>query len=68
MNKSEQFSKIRNELSYILRFGGICTAIQFNPNNISHDTSINVSPIIIDSINEYMWNRGIDIIYKLCKW
>jgi hypothetical protein len=62
MNNSNQIFKIRNELSYILRFGGICTAIQFNPYNISQEFSKNVSSSIIDSINEYMWNRGIDII------
>ena len=62
MNNSNQLSKIRNELSYILRFGGICTAIQFNPYNISQENSKNVSFSIIDTINEYMWNKGIDII------
>jgi len=55
-------NKIRNELSHILRFGGICTAIQFSPSNISHDTSKSASSTIINVINEYMWNKGIDII------
>ena len=62
MNNLNQLSKIRNDLSYILRFGGICTAIQFNPYNISQENSKNVSFSIIDTINEYMWNKGIDII------
>jgi hypothetical protein len=62
MNNSNQLSKIRNELAYILRFGGVCTAIQFNPYNISQETSKNVSSLIIESINEYMWDRGVDII------
>jgi len=62
MNNSNQLSKIRNDISYILRFGGICTAIQFNPYNISQENSKNVSFSIIDTINEYMWNKGIDII------
>ena len=62
MNNSNQLNKIRNELSYILRFGGICTAIQFNPYNISQENSKVVSSTIIDTINEYMWNKGIDII------
>ena len=62
MTNSNQFQKIRNELSYALRFGGVCTAIQFSPSNISHDTSKIASSTIINVINEYMWNRGIDII------
>ena len=55
-------NKIRNELSHILRFGGICTAIQISPSNISHDESKIASCEILHVINEYMWNKGIDII------
>ena len=55
-------TKVRNELSYILRFGGVCTAIQFSPSNISHDESKIASCEILHVINEYMWNKGIDII------
>lgn len=62
MNNSGQLNKIRNELSYLLRFGGVCSAIQFNPTNISHELSKNVTSNIISSINEYMWNKGIDLI------
>jgi hypothetical protein len=62
MNNSNQLHKIINELSYLQRFGGVCSAIQFNPTNISHEVSKNVTSNIISSINEYMWNKGIDII------
>ena len=55
-------AKVRNEMSYILRFGGVCTAIQFSPSNISHDESKIASCEILHVINEYMWNKGIDII------
>ena len=55
-------NKVRNEQSYILRFGGVCTAIQFSPSNISHDESKIASSTIINVINECMWNKGIDII------
>ena len=62
MANSNQLSKIRNELSYIIRFGGVCTAIQFNPSNISLETSKNATSTIINIINEYMWNKGVDVI------
>ena len=62
MNNSIELTKIVNELSYLLRFGGVCSAIQFNPTNISHEVSKNVTLNIISSINEYMWNKGINII------
>ena len=55
-------NNIRNELSYILRFGGVCSVIQFSPSNISHEVSKNATSTIIGVINEYMWNKGIDII------
>lgn len=55
-------NKVRNELSYVLRFGGVCTAIQFSPSNISHDESKIASSTIINVVNECMWNKGIDII------
>jgi hypothetical protein len=55
-------NKVRNELSYVLRFGGVCTAIQYSPSNISHDESKIASSTIINVINECMWNKGIDII------
>jgi len=62
MNNSEKLSKVRNELSYLLRFGGVCSAIQFNPSNISNEASKITISTIINSLNEYMWNKGIDII------
>jgi hypothetical protein len=62
MNNSNQLNKIINELSYLLRFGGVCSAIQFNPTNISSEVSKNIILNIISSINEYMWNKGIDTI------
>ena len=62
MTNSNQLQKVRNELLYVLRFGGICTAIQFSPSNISHDESKIASSTIINVINECMWNKGIDII------
>ena len=31
MDNISKLSKIRNELSYLLRFGGVCTSIQFSP-------------------------------------
>jgi hypothetical protein len=62
MNNSTQLNKIINELSSLLRFGGVCSAIQFNPTNISSEVSKNVTLNIISSINEYMWNKGIDTI------
>jgi hypothetical protein len=62
MSNSNNLFKIRNELSYLLRFGGVCSAIQFNPTNISNEISKSATSSIINSINEYMWNRGIDII------
>ena len=62
MANSNQLSKIRNELSYILRFGGVCAAIQFNPSNISLETSKHAASTIINIINEYMWNKGVDVI------
>jgi hypothetical protein len=62
MNNSNQLNKIINELSYLLRFGGVCSAIQFNPTNISSEVSKNVTLNIINSINEYMWTKGIDTI------
>lgn len=62
MTNSNQIQKIRNELSYALRFGGVCAAIQFSPSNISHDMSKTASSTIINVVNEYMWNKGIDII------
>ncbi len=69
MTNSNQLHKVRTELSYALRFGGVCTAIQFSPSNISHETSKIATSTIINVINEYMWNRGIDIIStNYAKW
>jgi hypothetical protein len=62
MSNSNQLQKVRNELSYVLRFGGVCTAIQFSPSNISHEESKIASSTIINVVNECMWNKGIDII------
>ena len=62
MTNSNHVQKVRNELSYLLRFGGVCTAIQFSPSNISQETSKMASSTIVNVINEYMWNKGIDII------
>ena len=62
MNNFNQLYKIRNELSYLLRFGGVCSSIQFSPSNISHESSKSATSTIISTINEYMWNKGIDII------
>jgi hypothetical protein len=52
MTNSNQIQKIRNELSYALRFGGVCAAIQFSPSNISHDMSKIASNTIIKVVNE----------------
>ena len=62
MNNSNHLQKVRTDLSYILRFGGVCTAIQFSPSNITRESSKIAASTIINSINESMWNKGIDII------
>ena len=62
MDNISKLSKIRNELSYLLRFGGVCTSIQFSPSNISIEASKMATSTIITTTNEYMWNKGIDII------
>ncbi len=62
MTNSNQLQKVRTELSYVLRFGGVCTAIQFSPSNITHDNSKIAVSTIINSVNESLWKKGIDII------
>ena len=62
MNNSNHLQKVRTDLSYILRFGGVCTAIQFSPSNITRESSKIAASTIINTINESMWNKGIDII------
>jgi hypothetical protein len=62
MTNSNNLQNVRTDLSYILRFGGICTAIQFSPSNTTHESSKIAASTIIKSINESMWNKGIDII------
>lgn len=53
---------IRNNLAHIYRFGGICSALKFNPSNISGEESKNISNHIINLLNEEMWERGVDLI------
>lgn len=62
MINSNNLLTIRNELSHIYRFGGICSSIQFNPSNTSSENSKNSVSTIILALNEYLWDRGIDII------
>ena len=52
MTNSNNLQNVRTDLSYILRFGGICTAIQFSPSNITHESSKIATSTIINSINE----------------
>lgn len=53
---------VRNNLAHIYRFGGICTALKFNPSNISNEESKRISSAIINSLNETLWERGVDVI------
>lgn len=59
---SESLISVRNNLAHIYRFGGVCSALKFNPSNISSVESKTVSSNIINSLNEHFWNIGIDII------
>lgn len=53
---------VRNNLAYIFRFGGTCTVLKFNPSNISNDESHKLSSLIINSLNEELWENGVDIV------
>jgi len=53
---------IRNNLAHVYRFGGVCTALKFNPSNISNEESKKFSNLIMNSLNEELWEFGIDII------
>lgn len=53
---------VRNNLAYIFRFGGVCTVLKFNPSNISNEESRKLSSLIISSLNEELWDMGIDLI------
>jgi len=53
---------VRNNLAYAFRFGGVCTALKFNPSNISNEESRKLSSVIINSLNEELWECGIDVI------
>lgn len=59
---SETLISVRNNLAHIYRFGGICSALKFNPSNISTTESKNVASTIINSLNEHFWNIGCDLI------
>jgi len=59
---SDDLINVRNNLARIYRFGGICSALKFNPTNISNTESKNISSNIINSLNEHFWNIGIDVI------
>jgi len=61
MKKTDNIENIRNKLLYIFRFGGSCTAIKFNPSNISVDESRKNSSSIVSLLNEELWQNGIDI-------
>lgn len=61
MSQSNLLS-VRNNLAYVFRFGGVCTALKFNPSNISNDESRKLSSLIINSLNEELWECGIDVI------
>lgn len=53
---------VRNNLAYIFRFGGICSALKFNPSNISNEESRKLSSLIINSLNEELWESGVDVV------
>ncbi len=53
---------VRNNLAYVFRFGGVCTALKFNPSNISNEESRKLSSFIINSLNEELWESGVDVI------
>jgi len=59
---SDNLITVRNDLAHIYRFGGICSALKFNPSNISNTESKSVASTIINSLNEHFWNNGIDVI------
>jgi len=53
---------VRNNLAYIFRFGGVCSALKFNPSNISNEESRKLSSLIINSLNEELWESGVDVV------
>ena len=53
---------VRNNLAYSFRFGGNCSALKFNPSNISNEESKKYSTFIINLLNEELWNFGLDIV------
>jgi len=53
---------VRNNLAYIFRFGGVCTALKFNPSNVSNEESRKLSNLIINSLAEELWENGVDIM------
>jgi len=59
---SPSLVSIRNNLAHVYRFGGICTSLKFNPSNITNEESKKLTNLIINSLNEELWEFGIDII------
>ena len=59
---NKKIINVRNNLAYLFRFGGNCSALKFNPSNITNEESKILSTSIITLLNEELWNKGLDII------